>query len=151
MKGISEINKTHEEAMNLAELALIERIKGKSGKSVELFKKAYFLEKEAALAVPTGPESEPSRSILLRSAASLAMNCRLFPEAKELIEMGLAGEPPAEIAGELHELYRQIEKQMNESSVVSSQKYSSRVFVYKRLWGITRKESASVSIGIVPV
>ena len=58
---------------------------------------------------------EPSVSVLLRSAASLAMSCKKLRESEKLIALALSGEPPLEIVEELRNLlenvnfYRQLE------------------------------------------
>jgi hypothetical protein len=54
------------------------------------------------LTLPQQPE--PTRSILLRSAAALARDAGQFQEALRLIEIGLAGKPSNEIAEELGQL-----------------------------------------------
>ena len=53
---------------------------------------------------------EPTRSILYRSAASLAWNCQDYPEVKRLAAEGLSGAPPSRIAGELRELLEMVGK-----------------------------------------
>lgn len=98
----------HKEAMDLAELAFIERLKGQKSNARELFKKAFELEKQAALFIVNNYEAEPSRSVLFRSAASLAMNFGEYREAEKMIALGLAGNPPCEIAEELRNLYEQV-------------------------------------------
>jgi hypothetical protein len=47
---------------------------------------------------------EPTRSVLYRSAATLARDCHDYGEAKRLIQKGLMGRPPDDIAEELKEL-----------------------------------------------
>lgn len=94
----------HEQAMDLAELAFINRMKGKPEEAKELFIEAYGLEREAAMQLEEQLDAEPTRSILFRSAASLAMNAGDFHHAEKMIAMGLAGDPPEEIAEELRQL-----------------------------------------------
>ena len=53
--------------------------------------------------MPDGANSEPTRSILYRSAAWLALDANLPHEAIRLAERGLAGSPPPAIAVELEE------------------------------------------------
>ncbi len=50
---------------------------------------------------------EPTRSILYRSAASLALRCENYQEAERLTRNGLAGNPPEEIASELRDLLQE--------------------------------------------
>lgn len=101
--------------MDLAEQAYLARLKGDSASSKELIKQAYIKEKEVALEFENKTEMEPTRSVLLRSAASLAYECGQAREAERLIAMALSGNPPDEIAEELRELlykiYQNIEKE----------------------------------------
>ena len=63
------------------------------------------LEKEAAAAdLMTDEDIEPTRSVLHRSAATLAYRCELYEEAKRLIYRALAGNAPADIEDELNDL-----------------------------------------------
>jgi hypothetical protein len=74
------------------------------GVARDLFRQALDLERRAAeLWIETRNE-EPSRSILLRSAASLAWSCQDYAEAERLARKGLEGRPPGKIAQELKEL-----------------------------------------------
>ena len=52
---------------------------------------------------------EPTRSVLYRSAASLAVDCQDYAEARRLIDKGLSGEPPEDIRQELLDLLTRIE------------------------------------------
>ena len=47
---------------------------------------------------------EPTRSVLHRSAATLAVECSELREAEKLIGRALAGNPPDDIANELRDL-----------------------------------------------
>lgn len=87
----------HREAMKLAEWADEERRAGRE--AVALVRAAMLLEAEAARRVPAG--TEPSRSVLYRSAASLAAEAGEWQEARNLALEGLRGNPPEEIRREL--------------------------------------------------
>lgn len=63
---------------------------------------ALRLEAEAASKVPV--DLEPTRSVLFRSAAAIALDAGRAAEAKRLVIEGLRGKPPREIEGELLEL-----------------------------------------------
>ena len=108
MKTIKEL---HEKAMDLAEFAFVAKIRGKLAKAEKLFRQAFESESQAARLVPNNPSSELTRSVLYRSAATLALDCNEFCEAEQLITEGLASNPPSEIEQELRELYEQIKKQ----------------------------------------
>jgi hypothetical protein len=99
------VNDLHPQAMDLAEMAFWHRDRGDEEKAKSLFADALRLEQQAALLLPAQRESEPSRSILFRSAASLAYNCGDYETADWLIANGLAGFPPPEIKEELKALY----------------------------------------------
>ena len=102
------VNDLHPKAMDLAEEAFRLREKNQHKRALELFVKALELEREAALLLPPIEESEPSRSILFRSAASLAFNGENYEEAERLVAHGLSGYPPIEIKEELKNLYEDI-------------------------------------------
>ncbi|HEX5271222.1 MAG TPA: hypothetical protein VFW33_12065, partial [Gemmataceae bacterium] len=61
----------------------------------------------AALAA-SDPSLEPTRSVLHRSAASLALECGEYREAERLIATALAGSPPETIAEELRDLLHRV-------------------------------------------
>ena len=97
----------HRDAMILAEQALAEvdtRI------AQRLFRAAFDNERQAAEELAGTLEAEPTRSVLYRSAASLAADCGEYSEAERLAGEGLAGRPPAEIADELRELLSQVKE-----------------------------------------
>lgn len=91
--------------MDLAELAFHYRRKGDGEKAKQLFLEAVKLEQQAAMLLPATQETEPSRSVLYRSAASLAFNGGDYGAAEWLIANGLAGFPSPEIRDELKDLY----------------------------------------------
>lgn len=105
---MSTIKTLHEEAMDLAELADVAKLRGEFDRHHSLLEQA--LEKSVAAAAELEPklEAEPTRSLVYRSAASLAVELGQFKLAKRLLAMALAGNPPAEIAEELSDLFVQI-------------------------------------------
>ena len=102
---MNHIRELHEKAMNLAEIAVVAKLQGDLEQANQLFRQAYESEAQAARLVPDETSVEPTRSILYRSAASLALDCNEFREAERLITAGLAGRPPEEIAEELRDLF----------------------------------------------
>lgn len=68
------------------------------------FKDAFLLEKQVAEAMVPYLDVEPTHSVLLRSAASLALECQRGEETERLACLGLSGRPPAEIRAELREV-----------------------------------------------
>jgi hypothetical protein len=105
MKSIEQL---HTEAMNFAEEAFILKYKEYVDEADKLFKKALLLEQEAAGQLPLCEDSEPTRSILYRSAASLALNTKEYDLSERLIAMGLSGFPPHDIKEELKILYEDV-------------------------------------------
>jgi hypothetical protein len=98
----------HKQAMESAELALAARSRGDHERARRFFREAFDHERRAALQVIDDHAAEPTRSILLRSAAALALDCEETREAERLIALALSGDPPAEIAEELRDLLEQV-------------------------------------------
>lgn len=96
-KIMSDIHELHSDAMDRAEQAIFAKRKGRVEEALALFEEAYRLEIQVAHRSLT----EPSRSVMYRSAASLALNAKLYREAEKACAAGLAGDAPAEIADEL--------------------------------------------------
>ncbi|WP_218915704.1 hypothetical protein [Desulfobacca acetoxidans] len=105
MKSITQL---HREAMNLAELAFAAKLQGDLEKSKALLQQAFEHEFKPAQLIAKDLSAEPSRAILHRSAATLAMDCGCLREAERLVATGLAGNPPDQIADELRDLFNQI-------------------------------------------
>jgi hypothetical protein len=103
-----QVNVLHKEAMDLAELAQVAKLRGEIEQSNHLLRQAFTQESSAAALIANHWESEPTRSVLHRSAASLAIECEEFEIANRLIATALSGNPPAEIAEELQDLFIQI-------------------------------------------
>jgi len=60
---------------------------------------------------------EPTRSILHRSAATLAVQCGEYEAAQRLIYRALAGNPPSDIEAELKDLLGKVELALAELPV----------------------------------
>lgn len=97
----------HNKAMDMAESATILQNNHNQEEALILFHQALELEKQAAQKLATAWDKEPTRSVLYRSAASLALDCKDFREAERLIASALIGNPPSEIAEELRNLLEQ--------------------------------------------
>lgn len=102
------VQELHNKAIELADLAFIKKFNGQSNEAFVLFSQAFQLEKEAALQAQKENIGEPTISILLKSAASLAMNADNFTESEKLICLALYGNPPIEIAEELRNLLEEL-------------------------------------------
>ena len=98
----------HRKAMILAQDAYVAQSQGDEATALSLYEAAFELEKEAALMLISDEAKEPTRSVLFRSAASLAVKCKKFRDAEKMVALGLAGNPPEEIANELRDLYEDV-------------------------------------------
>jgi hypothetical protein len=94
--------------MDIAEDAFHLRRTGQFEKAKSCFLQALDLEARAAYMLSLTPENEPSRSILFRSAASLAYHGGDYDTAERLVSNGLAGFPPEDVRVELKELFDEI-------------------------------------------
>ena len=95
------IETDHLRAMEYVDLAQEAKRRGDALAMSQNFSEAFLLEKQAAEAMVPYLDVEPTRSILLRSAASLALECKRDEEAERLACLGLSGTPPAEIRTDL--------------------------------------------------
>jgi hypothetical protein len=94
----------HDRAMAIADRAReAERLGDKKG-YMELLRAAYHLEQQAARSLDPLPESEPTRTVLFRSASSLAFQAGDYQEASSLAFDGLTGHSPEENTAELLEI-----------------------------------------------
>ena len=103
---MSSVRDLHNRAMELADGGFRERAGGDTTRSLEFFAQALDAELEAIKEL-----DEPNGllwSILHRSAGTLALDCRRFRQAEQIVATALAGEPHPEIAEELRDLLEQI-------------------------------------------
>ena len=105
---MSQIQDLHRQAMDLAEQADLKKLRGETPQVQELLQQALKLESEAAGMVANDITAEPTRSVLHRSAATLAVECGELSLAERLIARALAGAPPSDIAAELKDLFIRI-------------------------------------------
>lgn len=98
----------HRQAMDIVDQAFMAKFSGKLDLFKELMARALEKEKEAASLVKDELELEPTRSVLFRSAASIALQCDEIREAEKLIAGALSGNPPDEIADELRNLLEDV-------------------------------------------
>lgn len=105
---MNQIQDLHKQAMDCAEMAQIAKLKGDSVLALQLSKQAFEKERLAAELIVNNLADEPTRSVLHRSAATLAIDCGEIAAAERLIAVALSGNPPQEIAEELKDLFVQI-------------------------------------------
>lgn len=103
-----EVRDLHRSAMAKADQAELAKRKGDSDGHRAHLRSALEDELRAAKLVESERELEPTRSVLHRSAASLALECGEFRLAEQVIAAGLAGDPPEEIADELRDLLEDV-------------------------------------------
>ncbi len=105
---MSHIQEKHTAAMDLAEAAFLAKLQGDAEQALQLTRQAFESEQAAAALIANQLDAEPTRSVLHRSAATLAVNCGELQAAERLIATALSGNPPTEIAEELKDLFIQI-------------------------------------------
>jgi len=105
---MQDVADLHHKAMGLADEAMLARLRGETDQAADLTRRALEHEEKAALLLRDQFDAEPTRSVLFRSAATLALDCGHPREAERLIGAALAGNPPEEIAGELRDLLEQV-------------------------------------------
>jgi hypothetical protein len=94
--------------MELVDEAVFARARRERERAGDLLRQAYENERQAATMVADSVELEPTRSVLLRSAASLALECGEPREAERLIAIALAGNPAEQLIEELRDLLEQV-------------------------------------------
>src|SRR5438477_6773404 len=95
---MTQVKQLHDAAMNFADQALHAKRSGDSIRAAILFRSAFEQEQKAvAVLLGSGSPSEPIRSVLCRSAATLALDCGDTDEAARLVALGLDGAPPKAI------------------------------------------------------
>lgn len=93
----------HQEAMNFSFLAKQERSKGNEDAALDLFMKAANLETKLADYYLDKPEYEPTRSIIIRSAAFLNLKAGVFEIAEKFIFWGIVNSKDVLIKDQLYE------------------------------------------------
>lgn len=106
----TELLNLHQEAMFFAQDALVAIQHKEMDKAFALNQKAFDIERQVALAL-VDSQNEPFRSMIMRSAACLALDIKQFREAEIFISYGLIGSPPDDIHQELLELLDRVKQQ----------------------------------------
>lgn len=101
----------HNEAMDLAQMAQIAANQGETEKAEAMFSQAFEKEREVAMAAYGNQHPQPGLSILLQSAAHLAVTCKLHREAEKLIGLALSGDAPSEIRRDLRCLLSSLDQE----------------------------------------
>ena len=106
---MSSVRQLHDRAMDFVDRGLRERARGNTERAIGQFRQA--LENELAAIDNLSTQSGLSWSILVRSAATMALDCEDFRMAEKLASTGLAGDPHPEIVNELREVWEQANSQ----------------------------------------
>jgi uncharacterized protein DUF955 len=102
---VSTTRELHDKAMELFDTSFFARRKGDESEMMSILADALKSECAAADSVAPDQSLEPTRSVLHRSAASMALQLRDVKTAIRYVQGGLAGQPPEEIKRELSALY----------------------------------------------
>jgi RNA polymerase sigma-70 factor, ECF subfamily len=102
---MDHVNQLHEEAMRHAGAAVRARIEKREDEARDLYTKAFELERNAADLTAAG--IEPERSVLYRSAITLAIHAGRLADAIELLDRVIEDNPLAPIAEELRDAAEQ--------------------------------------------
>jgi hypothetical protein len=100
----------HRLAMEAADLAERVRQNASAEDARQLFDTAFRLEMKAARLA--GDKMEPTRSVLFRSAASLALDCGYYDDADQLVREARLGSPPPEVADDLAEIEAEVQRRL---------------------------------------
>jgi hypothetical protein len=101
---MQDVETLHREAMELVDQAVLARQRGDAKAVMQYSREAFSKERAAADSVADQVDLEPTRSVLHRSAAVLAIECAELRDAERLIGRALSGNPPDDIADELRDL-----------------------------------------------
>lgn len=105
---MSAIRNHHNRAMEMAEMALVARLKGQGDDADGFFRRALEFELMAIKEAEASGRVEPTYSVLQRSAATLALDCNDTRGAERIVAKALAQDPPTEIAEELRDILEQV-------------------------------------------
>ncbi|MDF2434139.1 MAG: hypothetical protein JWP44_3770 [Mucilaginibacter sp.] len=137
MRNIRDL---HRQAMELVRKANEALAGGDNPLHLVYLEQALVFEKEAAYELLNDFEAEPTRSVLFRSAASLAVQNKDVATALELVSAAFKGEPPAEIRGELNEIVNQTYALYNVAVLESSHQPDKNFFAEKEISRAEKKD-----------
>ncbi|TAE03973.1 MAG: hypothetical protein EAZ97_00765 [Bacteroidetes bacterium] len=108
LEDMSKSEVLHQQAMEYYDNAYYGEIKGKLSPELVLenYRKAFELEKQAALELLTLKADSLTRAVIFRSAASIASRIGEWRECEKLACMGLCAEPPKYVEKQLRELLK---------------------------------------------
>ncbi len=106
----AELNRLHNRSMDLASRAKAASAKRKPDSLLadSLWKAAFHYERQVADRLLTEFDLEPSRGIIYRSAAALALRCSEYVLAERYAAQGLAGVVDDQIGAQLREVFDEV-------------------------------------------
>ena len=104
-----EVGRLHNEAIDWADKAVIARHKGLHREAAFCFRQAAQFEKQAAMKLEKS-DVQPTRAVLFRSAAWLALDAGRVYQAATMIALGRERNPPSAILAEIDEAEACLEK-----------------------------------------
>lgn len=109
-KKLEEAEVHHEEAMDLIEKSIMAKFRDNDEEKMKEFQYEAYLKAVQAANILRETFIEPSRAILFRSAASIAMLVGKYNEMMEMTRLGLLGNPPRWVADDLYAMRGEKEK-----------------------------------------
>lgn len=103
-----KLTELHNKAMELADDADLFMHSGEKQKAIDLYAEAFHLEKDAACEAANEGVGEPTESILLKSAAFLAFDAKLYRESEKMVGLALSRDLNEDIAEEMRDLLENI-------------------------------------------
>ena len=100
---MSSVRTLHNRAMDLVDRAFQEKARGNSEPSLALFRDALQSELAAIRQLPE--QSGLGWSVLIRSAATIALDCEDYRMAEKLASTALAGDPHPEVEEEIRDVW----------------------------------------------
>lgn len=104
-----ELLTIHSEAMYLASLGDVEARKGNTDRARQYYEEAYQKERQVALQLDDSNSNVVGQAILLRSAATLAVQCGRGREAENLVSLGLRKDIPNFLVAQLRDVLKQVD------------------------------------------
>ncbi|WP_353553177.1 hypothetical protein [Paraburkholderia terrae] len=108
MEMNEQVASLHRQAMEHADAAMYFQSHGDEARFLAETQLALDLEERAAGMLPCAESSEPTRTVLLRSAATLALRCKQFRRAERLVAQALLGFGPEALLEEVRDVLEQV-------------------------------------------
>ena len=127
---MSTARELHHAAMNKLREAESAHEKGKTELYIVLLNEACEIETQAAYSLRDKLQAEPTRSVLFRSAAALALRCQDFKRVEQLVLTALIGNVPYEIKSELLDVFGSALSGNSETIPVLAQIYGGQEYTH---------------------